>query len=270
MRWIKEHKLISFLVIAIILAVGVLIFSVSSGGSSDSGAAGTVLGKITQPFSAVAGKVSDNVSGIFSYRSLKDENEKLKEENQALQKKVTTLTLTANQLQELQSLKSSLKYKGIGNTSDLVSADVISMDGTNWMNIFTINIGSEKGVKKGSIVVSGNGLVGKVRSVGRGWAKVVSIVDSTSKISFKVYGNYKILGILDDTSDGFLTGFTLSSDATVSEGETVVTSGMGKYPSGLHIGTITKVTYDSNQQLQTIKVKPDVDFKSLQKVSVLI
>lgn len=270
MRWIKEHKLVSFLCIAIILAVGFLVYSVSSGGSDADGAAGSVLGKLTQPFTTAAEKVSGGVSGIFSYKSLQKENEQLKEENQELQKKVTALTLTASQLQQLDSLKNSLNYKGAGGTTDIVSGDVTAMNGTNWMNIFTINRGSEKGVRKGSVVVSGEGLVGKVTSVGHGWAKVTSIVDATSKISFKVAGNLKILGILDSTSDGELTGFTLDSDATVSEGDTLITSGMGKYPAGIKIGTITKVTYNSNQQLQTVIVKPVVDFKALQKVSVLI
>ena len=191
MNWIKEHKLISFLLLVIVLALGFLIFSVATNGEGNaaSGATGTVLGKIEQPFTSLAKSVSSNVSGIFSYSDLQKENKKLKEENDALQKKVTSLTLSANQLQQLQSLKGALKYKGKGSTTDLVSGDVISMDGTNWMNIFTINIGSERGVKVGDIVVNGDGLVGKVKTVGRSWSKVVPIVDENSKISFKVYGN---------------------------------------------------------------------------------
>jgi rod shape-determining protein MreC len=144
------------------------------------------------------------------------------------------------------------------------------MDGTSWMNLFTINIGTEKGIKKGDVVVGGDGLVGRVKSVGYGWSKVVSIVDESSKISFKVSGNLKILGILDESSDGTLTGFTLDSEATVTEGDTLITSGMGRYPSGITIGKIIKVSYDSNEQLQKVTVRPSVDFKSLQKVSVLI
>jgi len=272
MRWIKDHKLVSFLLIVIVLAVSFLIYSVASGGTGNaaSGAAGTVLGKIEQPFTAAANKISGGVSGIFSYNSLKKENEQLKEENQALQKKVTSLTLTANQLDELKNLEGALKYKGKGDTTKLISGDVISMDGTNWMNIFTINIGSEKGIKKGDVVVNGDGLVGKVKSVGYGWSKVVSVVDESCKISFKVYGNLKILGILEEASDGTLTGFTLDSEATVTEGDTLITSGMGRYPSGIVIGKIIKVSYDSNEQLQKVTVRPAVDFKSLQKVSVLI
>lgn len=272
MNWIKEHKLISFLLLVIVLALGFLIFSISTGGegNSASGATGTVLGKIEQPFTTIAKKVSGGVSGIFSYTELKKENEKLKSENEELQQKVTTLTLSANQLQQLKSLKGALKYKGKGNTTKLVSGDVISMDGTNWMNIFTINIGTERGVQKDDIVVNGDGLVGKVKTVGRGWAKVVSIVDENSKISFKISGNMKILGVIEGTTDGKLKGYTLDSSATVASGDKLITSGMGTYPAGITIGKIIKVEYNSNEQLQEITVKPSVDFKALQKVSVLI
>ena len=140
MRWIKDHKLVSFLLIVIVLAVSFLIYSVASGGTGNaaSGAAGTVLGKIEQPFTAAANKISGGVSGIFSYNSLKKENEQLKEENQALQKKVTSLTLTANQLDELKNLEGALKYKGKGDTTKLISGDVISMVQKLWFQVSEI------------------------------------------------------------------------------------------------------------------------------------
>ena len=163
-----------------------------------------------------------------------------------------------------------LNYKGIDGAGDLVSADVVSMDGTNWMNIFTIDCGSESGVKQGSIVICGDGLVGRVSSVGKGWAKVISLIDESSKISFKVSGNLQLIGVVEGSSDGKLSGFMLDNKAKVSEGDKIITSGMGMYPAGIEIGKVTKVKYDSNAQLQKVTIKPSVDFKSLQKVSVIL
>ena len=62
----------------------------------------------------------------------------------------------------------------------------------------------------------------------------------------------------------------LDSNAKVSEGDKLVTSGMGLFPAGIEIGRITKVRYDSNEQLQYVDIKPSVSFKSLQKVSVIL
>ena len=62
----------------------------------------------------------------------------------------------------------------------------------------------------------------------------------------------------------------LDSRAKVSEGDRLETSGMGVFPAGIEIGKITKVRYDSDEQLQRISVKSSVDFKSLQKVTVIL
>ena len=144
------------------------------------------------------------------------------------------------------------------------------MDGANWMNIFTINVGTESGVSPDSIVICGEGLVGKVHSAGKGWAKVISMIDESSRITFKVSGNLKLIGVVEGSSDGTLSGFMLDSNAKVEEGDRLVTSGMGLFPAGIEIGRITKVRYDSDEQLQKVDIKSSVDFKSLQKVAVIL
>lgn len=272
MKWIKSHKLISFLLAVIILSLLLLAGSVAMGGSGNviTRFAATVYTAVEKPFSGIAGGISDNVSGIFSYKDIQAENEALKEENQKLKEQVTSLTLSANELKELKNLSKVLNYKGISGTRDIVSADVVSMDGTNWMNVFTINAGTESGIKAGSVVMNGDGLVGRVQDAGKGWAKVVSMIDESSKITFKIAGNLKLIGVVEGSKDGVLSGFMLDSSAKVSEGDRLVTSGMGVYPAGIEIGRITKVRYDSDEQLQKISVKSSVDFKSLQKVSVIL
>ncbi len=272
MNWIKNHKLISFLIGVIFISLTILIVSVASSGQGNpiSRALNSVYTAIERPISAVAGSISENVAGIFSYRQLQEENARLKEENQALQQQVTSLTLSANELKELKNLSKVLNYKGVVGTSDLVSGDVISMDGTNWMNIFTINIGKDDGVQVDNIVLCGEGLVGRVHSVGDGWAKVTAIIDESSKVSFKLAGNLQVIGIVEASSDGVLTGYMLDSEAKISEGDEIITSGMGVYPAGIKIGKITKVKYDSDEQLLKVEIKPAVEFESLQKVSVIL
>lgn len=268
MRWIGEHKLITFLVLVIVFAVSFLIYAaVTSGGAGAAG--GTVIGRITQPVMQAAENVSEGVTGIFEYRSLKKENEKLKEENQKLQQQIADLTFSEEQLKQLEELSEVLQYKGKGKKQKLVSADVTAMDGTSWMNVFTINVGSEEGVQKGDVVVAAGGLVGRVRSCGRGWSKVASIIDTSSQISFSVSGNSNILGLITEPDNGELKGYTLDAASAIEDGDTIVTSGMGEYPQGIEIGKVTQVKYDSNAQLQRIVVRPSVDFRSLQKVSVL-
>ncbi|MBR3786104.1 MAG: rod shape-determining protein MreC [Firmicutes bacterium] len=272
MKWIQEHKLISFLLAVILISLVILIASVASSGQGNpvSRALNGIYTAIEKPISGVAEGISGTVSGIFSYRSLQEENEALKKENEELQKQVTSLGLSANELKELKRLSKVLNYKGIKSADDLVSGDVISMDGTNWMNIFTINVGKKDGVKTGDVVVCGEGLVGRVNAVGNGWAKVTSIIDESSKVSFKIAGNLQIIGISEASVDGQLTGYMLDSEAKIHEGDEIITSGMGVYPAGIAVGKITKVKYDSDEQLLKVDIKPAVEFESLQKVSVIL
>ena len=272
MNWIKSHKLISFLLAVILLSLLILITSVASSGQGNpvSRALNGIYTAIEKPINAVAGGISDNVSGIFSYRKLQKENEELKMQNEELQQQVTALTLSANELKELKRLSKALNYKGIKNADDLVSADVISMDGTNWMNIFTISAGSNDGIEVGDVVVCGEGLVGRISAVGGSWAKVTAIIDQSSKVSFKLAGNLQVIGIVEAASNGELSGYMLDSEAKINEGDKLITSGMGVYPSGIEIGKITKVRYDSDEQLLRVDIKPSVEFESLQKVSVIL
>ena len=80
----------------------------------------------------------------------------------------------------------------------------------------------------------------------------------------------KLIGVVEGSSDGTLSGFMLDSNAKVEEGDRLVTSGMGLFPAGIEIGRITKVRYDSDEQLQKVDIKSSVDFKSLQKVAVIL
>ena len=62
----------------------------------------------------------------------------------------------------------------------------------------------------------------------------------------------------------------LDSEAKIHEGDELITSGMGVYPAGIEIGKVTKVRYDSDEQLLRVDIKPSVEFESLQKVSVIL
>lgn len=274
MKWIKDHKLIVFLVTIILAGLIILTVSFSSGGKGDAvtGTLNTVITTVEKPFRALADIVSDNVTGIFSYKEYQEENEKLKNENAELKKELTAMSLSAKELKELKDLAAAVNYDLKDAERNLVTADVTttSMNGATWMNVFTINKGSESGIEEGNIVVYGTGLVGRVVSTSRGWSKVASITDESNKASFSVVGKLDLIGVIEKTEDGFLTGFMLDNKAKIEEGDSLITSGLGIYPAGLEIGKITKIKYDSNAQLLRVKVKPSTDFRTLQKVSVIL
>ncbi|WP_288918199.1 rod shape-determining protein MreC [uncultured Eubacterium sp.] len=268
MNWIREHKFISFLVLVIILAAGFLIFAVFTGGGSTGAGAlgGTVFGKITEPVA----RLGQNISGVFSAGSLREKNEELSRRNRELQEENRKLRLREDDTQDLEALKKALRYKGGSDTERLISGDVTAMNDSRWIRTFTINLGKEDGVKTGSVVVNGDGLVGTVKSAGRGWAKVSTILDSSRGISFCLEDSRKTMGILHVSTDGELEGYMLDESAKVRAGDTLVTSGMGVYPERITVGKVKKVTNDEEEKLKRITVETAVQFDGLRKVAVLL
>jgi rod shape-determining protein MreC len=271
MRWIREHKILSAAIG--ILAAAVIIFSVSMSGSGSGGITGMVgnLYSYVEKHMTAAGRaISENVSGIFSYRELMKENEELRDEIDELKEEMNRMSLNEEELEDLRELSAALNYDFIGSSDDIVTATIISFDGLNWTNIFTINRGSDSGIEEGDVVICGDGLVGRVSQTGRNWAKVMSLIDESVKISFKSEDDTDMLGIIEGTSDGELSGYMLEEKSKIKEGSRLVTSGVGMYPDGIDIGRVSEVWYDSDTQLTRIKVTPSVDFMALDKVSVVL
>ena len=63
---------------------------------------------------------------------------------------------------------------------------------------------------------------------------------------------------------------TIPTDATVAQGDSVETSGLGGiYPKGIHIGTVKKVTNTQNMTDRYALVETAVDFNKLNTVLVV-
>lgn len=272
MSWFGKHRKALILLIILAVLAGVTIASAvaASRDGAVSETSGTLIGTITKPFSYAGSKLSSGIKTLFGSSDLKTENEKLQKENEKLRRQVQKNALSRGELDELSSLKKALKYSDKGKTGDYVSGKITSMDGTSYVNVFTIDIGSSSGVKEGDLVVCGKGLVGRVKSVGKGWSKVITLLDSNMDISFQVNGNPSILGVLDDSNGKTLSGYTLDSSAVVSEGDTLVTSGLGTIPAGIPIGKVTRARRDSNAELLKVTVRPSADFNALREVMVLL
>jgi rod shape-determining protein MreC len=272
MKWIKAHKFLAGIICTVLVLCLVIILSFLSKGST------TLVGKqieratafIQKPIASAAYGIKD---GLVRYRLTIVENEELKEENTRLRVEINRLTLTAKDLQELRELANVLNYNITDYDRKVVAANVISLDGTNWLNVFTIDRGSKDGVYKDAVVVNGEGLIGTVMEVGPDWAKVISVIDATNEVSFIVKKDLDMVGIMQGDGNGGLAGFMLDNQAGVVEGDALLTSGIGTepmYPKGIDIGKVTSVHYNMDTQLKTITIEPSVKFKNLRKVAVII
>lgn len=271
MRWIREHKLISAILTILLILVIVFIVSLLGGGKGNAvtGAVNKGVSVVSGGLSSVTEAIKDNVKGIFSYKALQEQINELETENEELRKELAEIGLDRADLEQLERLSQALDFEYTKNKFDLVAADITSMDGSNWTNVFTIDRGTESGIENGDAVVNGMGLVGRVQETGDGWSKVVALIDEDSNVSFRLVRDRKQLGIVSGSSNGGISGYMMDADSTVSQGDMIITSGMGIYPEGITIGNVKNVVYNSNTLLKEITVEPAVNFKGLEKVAVI-
>lgn len=272
MRWCREHFRLTISGIVILLLISLTVASYVSQGSNSW--LGIQLGRISvflqEPVSEAGGGFSTTIRGVFQLKKLISEREALEEENAELRKELIEKSLSKHELVELRNLVEAMNYIDPSVNYTHVTAKVVAMDGSNWYRIFSINAGSNQGVKKDAVVINGDGLIGRILDVGPDYAKVISVVDENNDVSFQVFRDLNLLGLLSGDGKGKITGYLLDESASVTEGDMLVTSGMEIYPQGIPIGKISRITWDSDALLQTVEIEPAVDFTNIQMVTVII
>ena len=221
--------------------------------------------------------IKDNISGIVNYRKNTNKLNQLEKENEELKSEIVKLTTKINYNKSIEDLKKALNFIPEKYQASMISASVVGKNDGNWYTSFVISAGSDAGVKKDSLVVNGNGLVGMVYEVSKNYSKAISLLDTKASISFKLLKNPDYKGILTSSADisddlkkeGYLKGYMFDSSYDVLPGDTLVTSGLGLYPDGIIIGKVDKVVDDKNKSLKYVVVKPYVDFKNIDDVTII-
>ncbi len=235
----------------------------------------TAIGYVIIPFEKGINTIGD---WLLSMRGNFQSVKKLAEENETLKAQVDELTLQNNELaqnqKDLTRLRELYDLDREYAQYNKILAEVIAKDPGNWYHTFTINKGSDDGVKVNSNVLAGAGLVGIVTDVGPDWAAVRSIVDNDSNVSAQVSETEDICiitGNLELIDSGRIEFSQLKSpEGKVSIGDRVVTSHISdRYVKGLLIGYISEISQDSNNLTYGGYLVPAADFDHLQKVLVI-
>ena len=223
--------------------------------------------------------LQSNIKNLINYKSNLKENQNLKKENEELKSKLTELNNKLEERDSLESLKKSLNFIDESYQATKISASVVGKNDGNWYNSFIIGAGSKQGVKKDSIVVNGSGLVGMVYEVSDNYSKAISLLDTKSSVSFKLAKNSDFKGVITQNSTidnkenykdkGYLYGYMFDTSYEVLPGDIVTTSGLGVYPEGIPIGEVDKVIDDKDKSMKFVIVKPYVDFKNVDDVTII-
>ena len=269
MRWIRAHKFLACIFGTVFVLCVLIVLSYLSEGSTSP--IGRQIERATafvqRPAALAAFEIRD---GVFMFRHVLEENEELRQENAELRAELNANRLTERDLAELRELANILNHDIMSYIHRVVTATIISFDGTNWFNVFTIDRGTDDGVYTNAVVINGDGLVGIVLEAGRSSSKVIGLIDTTTRVSFIVARDPDLIGILYGDGSGALEGMMLGDHAGVVVGDVLLTSGMAMFPRGIEIGRVTSVSYNMDTMLKTVTVEPSVSFGTLRKVAVIL
>lgn len=272
MRENRRTRVIFGVLLLIAMTLVVLDLRDSAAGNDEGGIRGFAtrfFGPVETAFSAVVTPVRNVVSSIGSWGSKDQRIADLEAENARLRGELATSDYDRNRLAQLDKL---MHLAGVGQYR-VVPAQVIAVgpaQGFAWT--VTLDAGSRDGIKADQAVVTGDGLVGRVLSVGPSTATVLLVVDSTSTVGGRVEASLQI---------GFVSGLGKESElsfqlrdpfAGIKVGDRLVTFGVkgGVYPPGIPVGTITSVKGTPGQLTRYASVVPFVDPSALDLVGVVV
>jgi rod shape-determining protein MreC len=212
---------------------------------------------------------ADLADSVLPRRELLHQIDSLRRENQQLrEQQVQTVAIAGenDQLRYLLNWQRQVPWK-------LKLANVVMRDPANWWRTVQIDLGSRDGIQTNQPVLTADGLVGRIASVGYVSSQVILICDPNCRASALVENATHDMGVLSASGplDNSLVELSyLASGANVKPGQNVVTSGLGGvFPKGIPIGKIVdaqSVEYGLDTEA---RVKLNANLGALEQVFVL-
>lgn len=265
----KKYGIVGIILTIIVL---IILFALTNTQNSKLSYIENLANKIVMPIqnglTYLKNKVNGNSSFFVNVSNLKEENDRLQDRNTELEERLRELESIRA---ENESLKQYLNLTEKYSDYTTVPADVINRDISNYSKNIIINVGAKDGIKENMTVIAAEGLVGHVISVTDSTSKVQTIIDSSSSTSSLLSTSRDSIvckGILNN--DEQLKAMYIPTEATISQGDTVETSGLGGiYPKGIYIGTVAKIENTTDLSNRYALVSVAVNFKKLETVLVI-
>ncbi|MBF0624961.1 MAG: rod shape-determining protein MreC [Magnetococcales bacterium] len=177
-----------------------------------------------------------------------------------------------------------------------LTAQVVGSASSAFARSMVLNAGETDGVRMDAVAVAPDGLVGRVVTVGRSHAVVLTLMDLNSRVPVRVQRT-RAPGVVTGTNDrslvmnlderppdpmaidGIATGGNqnllnlefVSKKAPVGMGDLVVTSGTGGiFPRGLVVGRVVALNPQGVGLFQKVALAPAVDFDRVEEVQLLL
>ncbi len=211
---------------------------------------------------------SDKKKYFSSIKQISSENDKLKKELLETRAELNRLNLIEDENSQLKAL---LDIKNQYKNYSAVGARIIGKDPGNWFSTFTIDKGTDSGLDRNMVVMTQDGLVGKITESGYNYSKVKSIINDSDAVSSQTFRGDNIGYVTGDLNEDGMCKMQYSEDVSdILIGDTIVTSHLSNiFPEGITIGNVQKLTVDKKTGMHYAIIKPAVDFKHLDYVLVI-
>lgn len=267
-----KNKLTATIIVLSFVFLGTIIYSA---GKEDKGIVSSGVATVINPIQKIIYSVNDSIKDAVDYflnfKTVKEENINLTKENIELENKLLEYETLK---EENDRLREIVNFKNNKDSYNYIGTEIIGYSGESFASGYIVDKGENDGIKKDMIVISNEGLVGKVTSTGSNWSIIQSLINENIAVSVMVNTTRETSGILKGytkSNDEYLTEVTnLSIDSKIKEGDVIVTSGLGKiYPKEIRVGEVISVETDEIKVMKTAIVKPYVDFTNLEELFIV-
>lgn len=232
-------------------------------------AAATVFGPIQDGVSSAVDPVGNAIAAVRDSGERHDRLAELERENAALKARLGSDDRNRSRLKQLDKM---LKTAGAGQYG-IKGAEVIAIgaaQGFSWT--ITIDVGADDGIQRDMTVLNGDGLVGRVTTVGPSTATVLLASDPDFTVGTRMEGNDE-LGFASGQGDRPLRVEILNGKAEIKKGDRLVTFGSQAdrpFVPGVPVGVVSRVDPSGGDLTRTLYVSPYVSFTTLDIVGVVV
>ncbi len=215
--------------------------------------------------------VSTTLQGVENFKddyialwNVRAENKRLHEINQKYLQELSVYREGYRKYLHYEKLLDFKEKQGFG----LLTCRVVGHDPGAWYQTIVIDRGKDDDIVVGMVAVSPRGVVGQVIHVADHYSKILLANAPSSAIDAIVQKN-RVRGILKGAGKNGYTLEYVLKNIDVSVGDDIVTAGIGGvFGSGIPLGTVSDVVSQQRGMFLEIKVKPSVDFQTLEEVFV--
>ena len=213
---------------------------------------------------SVTGGVYSWANDFQTYMHLDEYNQRLLEENKELRNIITNLNDTV-------PVENYIDTSSFSGDYYFRSARVINNNYSKVDNYLTLNKGTNDGLKEEYGVVTSKGIIGIVDRTTPNFSRVVSILNSLSRINAQLNKTNHFGSLIWDGKDpNIVQLIDVPRQAPVKKGDTIITGGRSLiFPKGLPIGTVKDFELDRSESYYTINIKLFNDMTNIGYVYVI-